>query len=197
MSKPFSSSPQLEDASNFAELEDEWLDIGQIVGTQGLNGEVKIYPDSDFPERFEQPGRRWLRFPYPASLQEIHLVKGRFVSRKGIYIVSFAGIHSREQAKALIGASLFVRSCDRPTLATGEYYLSDLIGLTAIDHNTQTKIGTVVGIANAGNNLLEIQPLQGTAPTILIPFVSALVPVVDLDNQIVEICPPKGLIPED
>ncbi|HEY9659223.1 MAG TPA: ribosome maturation factor RimM, partial [Allocoleopsis sp.] len=37
-----------------------WLEIGKIVGVQGLKGEVRIYPNSDFPERFEQPGKRWL-----------------------------------------------------------------------------------------------------------------------------------------
>lgn len=195
MSASSPANPQSQAVHNFCELQDEWLDIGQIVGAQGLNGEVKIYPDSDFAERFEQPGRRWLRFPHLANLKEIQLVKGRFVSRKGIYIVSFAGIHNREQAETLIGASLCVCSGDRPTLATGEYYLPDLIGLTVIDHNTQIKIGMVVGIASAGNDLLEIQPLEGTTRTFLIPFVSALVAVVDLDNQTIEISPPKGLIP--
>jgi ribosomal 30S subunit maturation factor RimM len=30
-----------------------WMEIGSIVGAQGIKGEVKVYPNSDFPERFE------------------------------------------------------------------------------------------------------------------------------------------------
>ncbi|NJK53375.1 MAG: ribosome maturation factor RimM, partial [Leptolyngbyaceae cyanobacterium SU_3_3] len=36
---------------------DRFLTIGKIVAAQGLRGEVRLYPDSDFPERFEQPGK--------------------------------------------------------------------------------------------------------------------------------------------
>ena len=32
---------------------DDWIEIGKIVAPQGLDGEVRVYPDTDFPERFE------------------------------------------------------------------------------------------------------------------------------------------------
>ena len=35
---------------------EDWLMVGTVVGAQGLQGEVKINPASDFPERFTQPG---------------------------------------------------------------------------------------------------------------------------------------------
>ncbi|PSO69461.1 MAG: ribosome maturation factor RimM, partial [Cyanobacteria bacterium QS_1_48_34] len=38
---------------------DKWLEIGTIVAPQGLEGELRVYPTTDFPERFEQPGVRW------------------------------------------------------------------------------------------------------------------------------------------
>ena len=41
-------------------IEDEWLIIGEIVAAQGLKGEIRINPKSDFPERFTNPGQRWL-----------------------------------------------------------------------------------------------------------------------------------------
>lgn len=176
--------------------EDEWLEVGYIVGAHGLNGEVKIYPDSDFPERFIEPGLRWLRPSHQQTIpEEIQLIKGRCLSRKGLYVVRFAGINYRDQAEALKGSSLLVKSSDRPELAAGEYHVSDLIGLMIIDHQTRTPIGKVIKIANAGNDLLEIQLLENQDQTFLIPFVKALVPVVDLRNQIIEISPPKGLLP--
>ena len=39
---------------------DDWLEIGKIVSPQGLTGELRVYPNTDFPERFEEPGKRWL-----------------------------------------------------------------------------------------------------------------------------------------
>lgn len=176
--------------------EDQWLEVGKIVGAHGLNGEVKIYPDSDFPERFIEPGLRWLRSSSQQTTpEEIQLIKGRCLSSKGLYVVKFSGVNYRDQAEALKGSSLLVKSNDRPKLSAGEYHVSDLIGLTIIDHLTRTPIGKVIKIANAGNDLLEIQLLENSDQTVLMPFVKALVPVVDINNQIIEVSPPKGLFP--
>ncbi|WP_299493470.1 ribosome maturation factor RimM [Acaryochloris sp. IP29b_bin.137] len=175
---------------------EDWLEVGKIIGAHGLNGEVKVFPDSDFPERFTKPGLRWLRFPTrPLQIEEINLKKGRFIEQKGIYIVQLADVNFRDQAELLKGAELLVRSCDRPSLADGEYYLSDLIGVTVIDQTKRTIIGSVVRIASAGNDLLDIQLLDSDQ-TVLVPFVPAIVPIVDIENQTIEILPPTGLIPE-
>ena len=40
---------------------DDWLKIGELVAPQGLRGEIRVQPFSDFPERFTKPGKRWLR----------------------------------------------------------------------------------------------------------------------------------------
>ena len=44
--------------------DEEWIEIGTIVAPQGLHGELRVYPDSDFPERFLVPGTRWLKHPH-------------------------------------------------------------------------------------------------------------------------------------
>lgn len=195
MDHPLVSSTQPNRTMNSSTSAEEWLEVGHVVGAHGLNGEVKIYPDSDFPERFTQPGLRWLRSSsQESSPREIQLIKGR-CGHKGLYVVRFAGIQFRDQAEALKGWSVLVKSCDRPTLEAGEYYLSDLIGLAIVDHHTQSVIGKVVKIASAGNDLLEVQLLKEAHQTVLIPFVSALVPVVDIENQRIEILPLKGLLP--
>lgn len=189
MSDPLSPEP-------VDETSEEWLEVGTIVGAHGLNGEVKVFPDSDFPERFIQPGPRWLAPPTHVSPpEEIQLLKGRFLESKGLYVVKLANVNFRDQSEALKGTKILVRSNDRPTLAEGEYYLSDLIGVTVVDHQTQAVVGSVVSIASAGNDLLEVQ-LANTTETILLPFVSALVPIVDITSKRIEITPPKGLIPE-
>jgi 16S rRNA processing protein RimM len=173
---------------------EQWLEIGRVVAAQGLQGEVRIYPDSDFPERFEQPGRRWLKYDSHSQPQPIQLLRGRFLASKGLYVVKFQDIDSREQAEALKGAILLVPASDRPHLKVGEFYLQDLVGLTAINQQNQTVIGKVIGIIYAGNTLLEIEsgPLK-----YLVPFVEEIVPIVDLERQRIEIQPLPGLLPPD
>ncbi|MGA1004623.1 MAG: ribosome maturation factor RimM, partial [Vulcanococcus sp.] len=64
------------------EQQPELLVVGKIVAAQGLRGELRVNPLSDFPERFTQAGPRWLRAPAqkrgPApEPQEIQLLSGR------------------------------------------------------------------------------------------------------------------------
>ena len=40
---------------------DDWLPVGKVVAVQGLKGELRVNPASEFPERFTEPGTRWLK----------------------------------------------------------------------------------------------------------------------------------------
>jgi ribosomal 30S subunit maturation factor RimM len=68
----------------------EWLEIGRIVAPQGVRGEVRVYPDSDFPERFLTPGERWLRRGPTLAPEAVTLVSGRFLSGKNLYVLRLA-----------------------------------------------------------------------------------------------------------
>lgn len=195
---------------------DDWLEIGRIVAPQGLDGAVRVYPDSDFPERFLEPGDRWLLKPGQTTPESVRLVSGRYLPGKGLYVLKIAGVNYRDQAEALRDARLLVPVGDRLVLAPDEFHVSDLVGLEVRLQETGQAIGTVVDIYAAGNDLLAVELFakgDGTAdsetpqdkadrPTkpnlpILVPFVYDIVPVVDIDAGYVEITPPKGLLPED
>lgn len=173
-------------------MSDQFVEIGKIVAAQGLKGEVRIYPSSDFPERFLQPGKRWIQRSPDAEPQAIELVKGRHLDGKGLYVLQFAQVDDREAAEALIGSKLLVPQSDRPPLEEDEFHILDLIGLEVFDQSTQTLVGTVITLVSAGNDLLEVQRADQT--TVLIPFVKAIVPIVDLEQRRIEITPPVGLI---
>ncbi len=178
-------------------LPEGWLEVGKIVAAQGIRGEVRVYPETDFPERFEEPGQRWLLYPGQTEPQPVELVRGRDLPGKGLYVIQLAGISDRNQAEALKGCKILVPDSDRPTLEEGEFHVVDLLNLEVWDQATQTLIGTVIDVIPAGNDLLEVElvtPKNPKEPTVLIPFVQAIVPVVDLDQRRVEITPPVGLI---
>ena len=177
---------------------DGWLEIGRIVGAHGLKGEVRVYSKSDFPERFEISGERWLLKPGAVQPEAIQLQQGRFMPSKGLYIVKFAGINHRDQAEALRDVKLLVPEEARLPLEPDEFHVGDLIGLTVIMQSTGVSVGTVVDVYSAGNDLLQValdQPVE-KVDKVFIPFVIEIVPVVDLENRRVEITPPAGLIPE-
>lgn len=170
-----------------------WLTIGKIVGAQGLRGELRVYPDSDFPERFEQPGDRWLLRPNQSEPEAIELQSGRYLDGKGLYIVQLKGIGDRSQAELLRGCLLLVPESDRPPLEAGEFHVLDLVGLPVFDQASQQAIGVVTDVLPAGNDLLEVA-LSNSQQHVLIPFVEAIVPVVDLQQGRIEIAPPAGLL---
>lgn len=174
-------------------MSSEWLEIGKIVGVQGLQGELRVYPNSDFPERFEQPGKRWLLRPDATEPEPIELLSGRYIANKGLYIIKLAGITDRTQAEHLRDCWLVVPEHDRPTLGSDEFHVLDLLNLLVFDQATQQQIGVVVDVIAAGNDLLEVK-LDATATTVLIPFVAAIVPIVDLHQKRIEITPPPGLL---
>jgi 16S rRNA processing protein RimM len=173
-------------------VSEQFVEIGKIVAAQGLKGEVRIYPSSDFPERFLQPGKRWIQRSPNSDPQTIELIKGRYLDGKGLYVVQFAAVDDREAAEALIGSKLLVLQSDRPPLEEDEFHILDLIGLEVVDQATQTIVGKVVQLISAGNDLLEVERSDQTR--VLIPFVKAIVPVVDLEQRRIEITPPVGLI---
>lgn len=187
--------------SNAATSED-WVEIGRIVAPQGVKGEVRVYPSSDFPERFLEPGERWLKRPRSLTPETVELVRGRHIDGKGLYVVQIAGVNSRDEAEALRDAVLLVPTGDRPQLDDDEFYVADLVGLRVIVQATGDEIGTVTDIFAAGNDLLEVtyypaaeKNSQPAKPRkVLVPFVTAIVPVVNLAEQYLEIDPPAGLL---
>jgi 16S rRNA processing protein RimM len=175
---------------------DEFLEVGKIVSAQGLKGAVRVYPMSDFPERFLEPGKRWLRRPGSQTAQPVELVHGYYLDGKNLYVLEFEGISDRTAADGLKDSKLMVLASDRPHLEPDEFHVDDLIGLEVFDQASQTRVGVVINLIPAGNDLLEVERMDaaGKKNAVLIPFVQAIVPVVDLAQKRIEITPPAGLL---
>lgn len=179
------------DASLPMTAAEDWLSVGKLVAAQGLQGEIRINPSSDFPERFTKPGQRWLRGGNQ-DIQPIELLTGRQIPGRSLYVVKFAGIKTRQEAEALVGQNMLVQSSDRPALGKGEFHLLDLVGLEARLDEQSAGIGVVSDLISGGNDLLEIKLNSGK--TVLVPFVEAIVPEVQLNQGWLKLTPPPGLL---
>lgn len=176
-------------------IPDGWIEIGTIVAAQGLDGEMRVYPDTDFPERFEIPGARWLLRPGAIVPEPIELLSGKYLEGKNLYIIELEGVENRSAAEEMRGCKLLVTEDDRPELGEDEYHILDLVGLQVF--MSGEFIGTVINLIPAGNDLLEVEldnKGKDTKKTVLIPFVKEIVPVVDIENKRAEITPPEGLL---
>ena len=170
----------------------DWLKVGKIVGAQGLGGQLRVKPATDFPERFTKPGSRWLRDLKGGKPRKVELEKGRKMPGKSLFVVKLEGIENRNAAEELIGQEVLVSAENRPELAEGEFHFLDLVGLEARLTNNDISIGNVSDLINAGNDLLEVTTNNGRK--LLIPFVEEIVPEVNVKEGWLKISPPPGLL---
>ena len=170
---------------------DKWMSIGEIVAPQGLRGDIRIKPCSEFPERFTKPGKRWIQQANELPT-EIKLKKGKLIPGKSIYVLSIEGVSNRSSAEKIIGWKLVIPVNNRPELGKDEYHYFDLIGLEARRGPQKTLIGHVTDLLYGGNDLLEIELVEGKK--VLVPFVKEIVPEIEIKEKWLLINPPPGLL---
>ena len=171
--------------------EDKWMTIGEIVAPQGLKGDIRIKPSSDFPERFTKPGKRWIQKTDELPT-EINLTKGILIPGKTIYILSIEGVSNRRSAEEITGWKLLIPIDSRPNLSEEEYHYFDLIGLEARKGPNKALIGHVTDLIKGGNDLLEIELIEGKK--VLVPFVKEIIPEIEIKEKWLLINPPPGLL---
>ena len=123
---------------------------------------------------------------------EIKLKKGTLIPGKSIYVISIEGVSNRTSAEETIGWKLVIPVDSRPSLSKEEYHYFDLIGLEARRGPKKTLIGYVTDLIKGGNDLLEIELIEGKK--VLVPFVKEIVPEIEIENKWLLINPPPGLL---
>jgi 16S rRNA processing protein RimM len=167
------------------------LVVGRIGRPHGIRGDVVV------DVRTDDPGLRFavgsVLATEPAAAGPLTIGGTRWHS--GRLLVSFDGVPDRNAAQELGGVLLTVESDDLEDLSdTGEYRDHQLVGLTVLT-SAGERVGIVADVLHYGQDLLVIKgdgPRQGAE--ILVPFVAALVPEVDLPGGGLVIDPPPGLL---
>lgn len=187
------------------------LEVGLILTTHGVKGEVKVQALTDFPEeRLLTPGTRWLQTGSSGPVRECYLEGGRGMVSKGreIWIVKLRGIDSLTESETLRGQILLVSSSDRPELEDeDDFLIQDLIDSQVFLQQDGSPVGTVIdvfdGTGPGAHDLLQIslsadqtaaQSQSQQQRTMLLPFVKEFVPSIDEENGTIHISPPPGLL---
>jgi 16S rRNA processing protein RimM len=176
------------------------LVVGRVGRPHGIRGEVTVEVRTDDPDDRFAPGRVLPTDPAesgPLTVERIRWHSGRL-------LVRFTGIEDRDAAEGLRGTWLVIDSADLPpTDDPDEFHDHELIGLTAVTVDGR-KLGTVTDIRHLGQDLLVVDTAEGAGGEsgqaedsgggeVLVPFVAALVPEVDVAAGRVVIDPPPGL----
>lgn len=162
--------------------------VGRIAKAHGIGGEVSVDVRTDDPD---------LRFARGAQIETEPADRGPLVVEttrwhSGRLLVRFAGVSDRGAAEALRNTLLVVDSATSvaPEEAD-EFWDHDLIGLDAVTTDGAL-IGQISDVLHApGSDLLAITRSGGGE--VLVPFVSEIVPSVDLQTRRVVVAPPEGL----
>lgn len=166
------------------------LVIGRIGRPHGLRGDVSVEVRTDDPERRFAPGTAVATDPVSAG--PLVIESRRWHS--GVLLVRFEGVNDRNRAEDLRGTTLVIDSADiPPSDDPDEFYDHQLIGLAVVTPDGE-RVGEVSDVLHHGQDLLVVRR-GGTE--VYVPFVKALVPVVDLDKGILVVDGPAGLLDPD
>ncbi len=163
--------------------------VGRIGRPHGVRGDVVVGVRTDEPELRFAPGSRL--DTDPVSVGPLTVAGDRWHS--GDLLVRFEGISDRTAAAELGGTWLMADSATFAALDDPDVFRDgDLVGLS-VRTVDGTVVGTVTDVLHHGQDILAIQPSAG-AGQILVPFVKAIVPEVDIAGGVLVIDPPEGLL---
>jgi len=159
--------------------------LGHIAGAHGIRGEVTIITHTGEPADIGSYGALADKSGRSYTVTVVRVTPKGVISR-------VAGVADRTAAEALKGVELFVARERLPPVEDNEFYYTDLVGLTAVNPDGAI-VGRVSAVQNFGaGDLLEIA-LAGSRNTEFIPFTSAFVPEIRMnERQLVVRLPDSG-----
>jgi len=166
----------------------QYLEIGKIVGTHGVRGELRAECWCDSPQFF-------------AGFKKLYFDEGKekidVVSRphKNIALVKIKGVDTVEQADLLRGRVLYVNRKDIK-LPKGTNFIQDIIGLEVVDVDTDEVYGKVTEVIKTGaNDVYEVKAQNGKA--YYVPVIKDVVIETSPKNGKVLIKPMKGIFDDE
>lgn len=174
------------------------LRVGRLVKAHGLKGAFKLELYTDDPEGRFVPGNTFtLQVPESSPWHGKDLTVREFRWMNSHPVAFFEGVDDRNAAEQLVKAILWI---DQDTSAApvedDAWYDHQLIGLDVV--RDDRVVGRVVRVDHLpAQDLLIVRPVgEGDDREVLVPFVSAIVPEVDIAGGRVVVTPPTGLFEE-
>jgi 16S rRNA processing protein RimM len=160
--------------------------VGRVGKPHGLKGDVFVLPETDHPGRFSGGADVYLdgvlRPVASSRMQDNRLV------------VRFESVPDRSAAEGIRGAVVTIPESERRSLDDDEWWPDHLVGLRVYDHDGSDRGVIADVIEGVAQHRLVVDTGSGSVE---IPFVGALVPVVDIEGGRVELADVDGLLTTD
>lgn len=165
----------------------EFLEVGKIINTHGLRGDVKIVTWTDYPEDFEEIEKVYIKRKTGDEVLNITNVK----YQKNNIIVKFKEIADINEAEKYKNLVVYADREDLPELEEGAHYIADLIGLTVVDEEGEV-IGELVDVFNTGaNDIYDVK--RSGKKNLLLPVIDEVVKDIDLESKKITVHVMEGL----
>jgi 16S rRNA processing protein RimM len=163
--------------------------VGRIGKPHGLRGEVTVELRTDEPERRFVPDAALIAESPRGTRSSLTVEGTRW--HQGVLLVHFQGLPDRTAAEAARGTMLMAEvDPDEQPEDPEEFYDHQLVGLT-VEDTEGVERGEVTGVLHGAQDLLQVRTPKGD---VLVPFVTALVPTVDVAGGRVVVADRPGLL---
>lgn len=167
---------------------EEYLEIGQIVNTFGIKGQVKINPLTDDIGQFKKLKEIYIEKNKKLELYKIENVK----YHKNMIILKLQGIDTPEQAEKYRNCYIKINRKNARKLPEGTYFIVDLIGLDVYT-DEEKLLGNLEDIYNTGSSdIYVVRTPEGKQ--ILLPAINEVIKKVDMKNKKIIVHIIEGLI---
>lgn len=162
--------------------------IARLVKPRGLRGEIVADVLTDFLDRFENLEKVSLVRPN-GVMAEVEIE--RFWFQKNRIVFKFAGFDSIEAAETLRGSEICVAESEAVELEANEFFDWELENC-AVETIEGEPIGKVKEVMRTGGT--EILVVAGAEKEYLIPFAETICTTIDVENKLIKIDAPEGLL---
>nr|WP_304215673.1 ribosome maturation factor RimM [Fredinandcohnia onubensis] len=169
---------------------DKWYNVGKIVNTHGIKGEVRIISRTDFPEERYRVGNTLHIFIADKEPIEVKVQSHR--THKNFDLVTFEGYDNVNDVEKFKDSLVKVHESQLGELEEGEYYFHEIIGCTVVTEEGE-ELGAIKEILTPGAN--DVWVVKGAkGKEILIPFIDDIVKEIDIEEKRITIHLMEGLI---
>ena len=166
-----------------------YFNVGKIVNTQGLQGEMRVLSVTDFAEeRFKKGNRLALFDKKDQFVMDVEIASHRKV--KNFDIIKFKGMYHINDIEKFRDFTLKVREEDLTDLEDGEFYYHEIIGLKVYENDIL--LGTIKEILQPGANDVWVVQRKGKRD-LLLPYIPPVVLGIDIEQGRVDVEIPEGL----
>ena len=167
----------------------KFLEVGQVVGTHGIAGEMRVQPWCDSPDFLTK-----FKTLYLDKNGENYVKVQSVRVHKNIALLKLPDVTSIEQAEKMRGKVLFIKREDAK-LSKDNWFVQELLDCEVFDADSGEKLGVLCDVSKTGAN--DVWHIKNNGREYLVPSIKDVVVSVDVEVGKIEIRPIKGIFDDE